>query len=80
MPTSEIRARTKEKDTDMTVPAIIIAEEEFWRHDEKSAAQAAVLKVFILAQAEVNIVFAAFQINDVTMINYRVRFVNCKSI
>ena len=77
---SEIRARAKEKDTDMTVSVIIIAAEEFWRQDEKSAAHAAVLKLFILAQVEVNIFIAAFQINDVNIINYRVQFVNCKSI
>ena len=67
-------------DTDMTVSIIIIAKEELLRRDEKSAAHAAVLKLFILAQVEVNIFIAAFQINDETMINHSVRFVNCNSI
>ena len=76
----EIRARAKEMDTDMTVSIIIIAKEELLRRDEKSADWTAEKLFILLIQVALNISLAAFQINDVTIINYRVQFVNCKSI
>ena len=76
----EIRAMTKEMDTDMTVSIIIIAKEELLRRDEKSADWTAEKLFILLIQAELNISGYAFQINDDTMINHSVRFVNRNSI
>ena len=76
---TEIRARAKEMDTDMTVSIIIIAREPL-RRDEKSADWTAEKLFILLIQVALNISLAAFQTNDDIMINHSVRFVNCKSI
>lgn len=78
MEMTEISARTKEMDTDTTV-SIIIAREPL-RRDEKSADLTAEKLFILLIQVALNISLAAFQINDDTMINHSVRFVNCNSI